>query len=189
MKLILVRHGETEGNRLRQYIGRTDLPLNETGCQQAMEAGAKLRAFSFTKAYHSPSLRTRQTVELILQGRNVERVADERLCELDFGKWDGLTYDEIERRDREHVYAWYDDPWQVAPPEGETLAALDARVTSWLDDVSAQHQPGDTLLVVAHGGPLRWLLASYAECDPSRFASVKIGPGEHVIWQRGGEST
>jgi len=94
--------------------------------------------------------------------------------ELDFGCWDGLTYEEIERLDRDRLWAWHDDPWRVSPPGGETLALLAARVESFVKEIGRKHD-GSTVLLVAHGGPLRWLI------DPAAFQSVRLAPGEvHV---------
>jgi alpha-ribazole phosphatase len=186
LDIFFVRHGETEGNRLKQYIGRTDLPLNERGREQiallveklAMELGGK----GFDRVFHSPSLRTRQTAEILLARHNVPLHSDPRLAELDFGAWDGKTYAEIEAADRELLWAWYDDPWSVTPPGGECLRDLDERLNAWVEHLLQNHR-GETLLVVTHGGPLRWFLARYVERDPAKFAALQAPTGSAVRCQ------
>jgi len=182
MKLLLLRHGETDGNRDRRYIGRTDLPLNATGHQQAQAAAEALRHVAITEVHHSPLLRARQTAAAVAAGRSLPMFEDPRLAEVDFGEWEGLTYSEIEARDRERVWAWYDDPWQLAPPGGETLAQLDARVMSWLRDTTARlgttaGTGTSTVLVVAHGGPLRWLRATLEHANPALFWQLRCATG------------
>jgi alpha-ribazole phosphatase/probable phosphoglycerate mutase len=174
MELILVRHGETAGNALRQYIGRTDLPLNERGREQIAELRGRLPLGRVTRVSHSPLLRTRQTAELL---HNATPSADPRLLELDFGDWEAKTYAELEAAARDHLWRWYDDPWQVAPPGGETLQDLDARLTAWHEDVLLSAGADETLLVISHGGPIRWWYAKYVLQDPTLFHNLHLPPG------------
>ncbi|HEU4965688.1 MAG TPA: histidine phosphatase family protein [Bacilli bacterium] len=194
MKLYLVRHGETDGNRERRYIGRTDCPLNDAGRAQATELGAKLSSTPFHAVISSPMQRTRETAELILAGTahsteaehrppRVPMQTDDRLAELHFGTWEGLTFEEVARQDRERIYAWYDDPWDLAPPEGESLQAMDARLTEWVEETLCcrNRQLPPNLLLVSHGGPLRWLLAKYLYRDTTEFARIALSPGQLVV--------
>lgn len=200
MKLILVRHGETEANRLRQYIGRTDVHLNEVGREQAREAARNIASFlsevgtppvTVHKVFHSPYERTRETALLIMQHlikeaelsidlRQSDRFqSDTRLAELHFGDWEGLTYEQAELRDRDRIWAWYDDPWQVAPPNGERLSELASRVAEWSAEVATDaHFQQQTMLVVSHGGPLRWFLAEHVLQDRQCFHTLKWAPGQ-----------
>ena len=181
MELILVRHGETDGNAKRQYIGRTDLPLNEAGRLQAQALAQTLAGRRVDRVLHSPSRRAEETAAFLLEGRELQAMAEPRWAELDFGAWEALTYEEIERRDRDRLWAWYDDPWQVAPPGGETLRALDARLGAWL---ASMEEEAGTVLVVTHGGPIRWFLAKLARQDARLFSSISIRPGACVICRR-----
>ncbi|TCP55785.1 alpha-ribazole phosphatase/probable phosphoglycerate mutase [Tumebacillus sp. BK434] len=172
--LLLIRHGETDANVQRRYIGRTDVPLNATGLAQAAELRAAFSEHRIAAIYHSPYQRTLATAAQLGE----ELRADERLAELHFGAWEALTYDEISERD--HLYSWYDDPWHFAPPGGETLQQLDLRLSSWLHDILARH-PEQTVAAVSHGGPLRWLLAKYAHRDTTLFHTLRLPPGGHAI--------
>ncbi len=189
MELILVRHGETDGNLKRQYIGRTDVPLNETGKSQAERVRGQVAEYPVKRVLHSPYQRTLETAEIVMQGRTAEWLADERLAELDFGAWEALTYSEVEMLDRDRLWAWYDDPYGVTPPRGESLDDLDQRVGAWLAEVTERAEQGadGALLVVAHGGTLRWLLAKYVLQEEWKFHSLRLEPGGLVVlaYQRG----
>lgn len=184
MDVIWVRHGETAGNALRQYIGRTDLPLNDAGREQILQLRERLRSelASVTHVYHSPYQRTRETMSLLL-GTDIQSpttYSDPRLAELDFGDWEAKSYADLEALDRDHLWRWYDDPWRVAPPNGETLHDLDTRLASWHEEVVLAATLPDTLLVVTHGGPLRWWYALHVLQDPARFPTLHLPPGGYV---------
>ncbi len=172
--LLLIRHGETDANVERRYIGHTDAPLNANGHRQAKELKAALAEHAICAIYHSPFQRTRDTAAQL--GAVLQ--ADLRLSELHFGDWEAHTYEEIAERDL--LFAWYDDPWNIAPPNGETLCQLDERLTAWLTDIIARHD-GQTIAVVSHGGPLRWLLAKYEHRDTAQFHSLRLPPGGFAI--------
>ena len=174
MELIFVRHGETDGNARRQYIGRTDLPLNGRGREQIRTLRETLALPETSRVFHSPLRRTTETTQLLFFKGGIP---DPRLMELDFGAWEARTYAEIEAEDRDHLWRWYDDPWQVAPPGGETLQDLDARLTSWHEDTVLAAAPDDTLVIVTHGGPLRWWHAKYVLQDTAHFSNLHVPPG------------
>lgn len=184
MKLILVRHGETEENRLRQYIGRTDVPLNERGREQALAVAQRMENMLIHQVVHSPYRRTLETAKLILQSqeawRSVAWRVDHRLEELHFGEWEGLTYQQVEQLHPERLWAWYDDPWKFPPPQGESLADLEQRVAEWVEELVDDRQE-ETWLVVSHGGPLRWFLAEHVLRDRSRFHALKWATGQMVV--------
>ncbi|MCX7569264.1 histidine phosphatase family protein [Tumebacillus sp. DT12] len=186
MRLVLVRHGETDGNVMRRYTGRTDVPLNENGRVQAAALGRELAEESVGRLVHAPSRRTRETAVLLAAGMNVGGMrleAEERLWELDFGAWEGLTYEQAHARDGARLWAWYDDPWTVAPPGGETLRALDERLTAWQEEMCAGHG-GETVIAVTHGGPIRLWVAKYAFGDAGLFPQLWVPPGGHVVCER-----
>ncbi|KEO81795.1 histidine phosphatase family protein [Tumebacillus flagellatus] len=176
MDLIFVRHGETEGNARRLYIGRTDLPLNDRGREQIIALRETLapQLRSVTSATHSPAARTTQTAQLLLPS-DVPLQPDPRLAELHFGDWEAKSYAELEAACRDRLWRWYDDPWTVAPPGGETLTELDARLTAWHDSFFQTKKT--TRLVVSHGGPIRYWYAKYVLQDPARFSALHLPPG------------
>lgn len=88
--LYIMRHGKTEWNELHKLQGRTDIPLNEEGRQMAKIAGEKYKDINFDVCYCSPLVRAKETAKLVLEGRNVPIIYDERLREMSFGIYEGM---------------------------------------------------------------------------------------------------
>ena len=89
--LYIMRHGKTEWNELHKLQGRTDIPLNEEGRQMAKIAGEKYKDINFDVCYCSPLVRAKETAKLVLEGRNVPIIYDERLREMSFGIYEGTN--------------------------------------------------------------------------------------------------
>ena len=152
----LVRHGETDWNRLGRLTGRSDRPLTERGREQASELGRRLQNLHFESVVSSPSIRAADTARLILEGQGHPIPAsrqDDRLLETDFGPFEGWSEDEL---NADPAGAHWRTTREV--PDGmETDEAMTERVQSIWADLSALE--GNTL-VVAHGGILRALLCA-----------------------------
>ncbi len=155
--LWLVRHGQTDWNLERRYQGQIDIPLNETGREQARRAAAQLRGRTFDALYASDLARARETAEIIAREVGLPIRPDKRLREISYGDWEGLTVDEVAAnggyRDRE-VSRLLDD-WRA--PGGESLGEVADRVWAAVQDIFQAH-PGQQVLVVAHGSCLAALL-------------------------------
>ncbi len=168
VRLLLVRHGETTWNTAHRYQGQTDIALSERGIRQARALARRLASEPIAAIYASDLRRASETARIIAALRAPANPAsagaaspalrlDRRLRELHFGAWEGMTYAEIGRLAADHLARWNADRLHVAPPDGETLAELAARVEALLEEIVRDHS-GETVLVVAHGGPLRALL-------------------------------
>ncbi len=163
--LFLIRHGETEWNRERRFQGHRDSPLTARGIAQAERAGRRLLAELDDPAAYaltsSPLGRARHTAILVAGaiGRAPGDVTlDDRLMEMTWGAWDGLTAAEIEARDPELWQARIDDRWTVAPPGGgETQQAILNRAMAWLGDLG----PATRVVAVAHGALGRAIRTAY----------------------------
>lgn len=162
--IYLVRHGETEWNRIRRYQGWSDSPLTDQGRAQAQAIGRFLCTLPEAQSADlvaSPIGRARHTAEIIREclGRSEPLRFDDRLRELSFGSWDGFMRADIaalmpgafdeERRDE----------WYFATPDGETYEVFAGRVGAWLAEAQARDQP---LIVVTHGVVTRILRGLYA---------------------------
>lgn len=147
-QLFLVRHGETDWNRQRRIQGRTDIPLNETGREQARVTGRRLAFRSWDGLLASPLSRARETAAII--GEEVglgEPDAVPALVERDYGEAEGMDWLEIERR----------FPSGTVVPGRETRADVANRVVPALMDIAAS-RPDAALIVVSHGGAIRAVL-------------------------------
>ena len=148
-RLILVRHGESEGNRERRFTTTpTELPLTETGRQQAREAATKIGArFAPELVISSPYLRARDTAKIIAAGLELAMRIEEHLHERDMGELKGQPYDAI-------VKLPGFDPaqhWIWKPPGGESFEDVKRRTAPILDRLAREHA-GREIVVVSHGG-------------------------------------
>jgi broad specificity phosphatase PhoE len=183
--ILLVRHGETEWNRSRRYQGWSDSPLTEQGVAQAEAIGRLLSSLPEARSAElvaSPIGRARRTAEIIRHclGRGEPLRVDDRLRELSFGSWDGLTRAEIAALrpgafDDEQRHEWY-----FAPPDGETYEVFAGRIGAWLAEA------GDRLLiVVTHGVVTRILRGLYAGLPRAKAMRLPV-PQDRIYRLAGG---
>jgi broad specificity phosphatase PhoE len=149
--VVLVRHGETEGESSIRYHGANDVPLSEHGRAQARAAARTIADLDFDLHLASTLSRSAESARILRPGRAVEHDGD--LCEIDFGRWEGLTRAEIEALDPELAAAWARDPLRFDFPEGEKRSEFHARVDRGL--ARAFGRDVERLLLVAHKGVVR----------------------------------
>lgn len=168
MKLYLIRHGETDYNKQKRNQGRIDIPLNEYGRELAIRTGAGLAEVPFDLCLCSPLKRARETAELILEGRNVPIITDERIIEVSFGIFEGRCWNPDIPGDFQH---FFDEPGKYkAPPDGESLEELKKRTGEFLRDICSREEYMDsTILVSTHGAALAGILANLKELPISKF--------------------
>jgi broad specificity phosphatase PhoE len=155
VEIVLVRHGETEWSRDWRHTGRTDIPLTETGREQAKVLRAPLSDWKFARVYSSPLSRARDTCELAGLGDRAELT--EALLEWDYGEYEGITTKEI----REKRPDWF--LWRDGCPGGETAEEVGARVDPLIAEL--KRAEGDVALF-AHGHILRVLAARWLGLPP-----------------------
>ena len=149
-RIILVRHGQTEWNRVERFRGRADVPLNEVGLAQAQAAGRRIVATWQPVAVHaSPLSRAVRTAEAIAGPLGLPVALAPDLVDIDYGQWQGLTPDEARQRWPDEVQAWYEAPHTARIPGGETLAALQARAMAAVGELAARYE-GQTIVLVSH---------------------------------------
>lgn len=149
-RLVLVRHGEAEGNSEHRFIGQTDVPLTDLGRRQAEAVGLRLRQVEIARVVSSDLSRTRDTAAAIaaVSGHDVEE--DPGLREIHNGEWAGLTPDEI-GAGWPDLYGRYRGGEDVPRPGGETWADVRHRVLEVLRRLLGAD---GTSVVVSHGGPV-----------------------------------
>ncbi len=149
--LYIMRHGKTEWNELRKLQGQTDIPLNEEGCLMAQAAHDKYINVHFDLCFSSPLKRAAQTAEILLNGRDVPIIADDRLKEMSFGEYEG-TVNYAEDPDCE-INVLFKEPeaYKEVAKGAETLAELFERVDSFLSQkVLSDVSKGKDILIVGH---------------------------------------
>ena len=158
LELVVVRHGVTAWNLERRYQGQRDIPLLLPDAVPGLDClRDHLANEAFDALYCSDLTRCRQTLDHIGAGRAWEARFDARLRELDFGEYEGRTWEELKGDSR--YRAWVDSAGRRAPPGGESADALWARLEAWLGEVlqRAAERGQRRVLAVSHGGAIREL--------------------------------
>jgi probable phosphoglycerate mutase len=170
---ILVRHGQTEWNRIERFRGRADVPLNETGLSQAEATGRRV-AGTWTPAavYSSPLSRAVNTAEAIARYFNLPVLAHPGLADIDYGEWQGLTPGEARKRWPEQVDDWYNHPERARIPGGERLAELRSRAMQTISELATRHA-GGTVVLVGHTVINRIILLGVLGLGNDHFWRIK----------------
>ncbi len=149
--LYVMRHGKTDWNLKHKLQGKTDIPLNDMGRQMAREASEKYKDVHFDICYCSPLIRARETAELLLEGRDVPVIIDDRLSEMGFGIYEGIenVFDKPECP----VRVLFFEPSEYKAVGGaESLEELIARTSEFLNDTALPLvNSGKDVLIVGHG--------------------------------------
>jgi len=185
-----IRHGETEWNAQGRWCGRTDVPLSDVGRRQAQLLARRLQPLPVEALYSSPLGRAMETAQIIGQAVGREPVADGRLVELNYGAWEGSTYEESKRTAPAVYAAWDADPASQAPPGGETGEQLIERVTPFLAEMAQRHPCGN-VVVVSHKTVCRLVachilglpLSEYRQRIPMENAALNIFEVREGTWR------
>ena len=165
MRLYLVRHGESEGNKRRLIFGSADFPLTKLGEKQAREAGEKLKGVAVAHCYASTLIRAAETARICLSGREVPITYHDELREQHMGEFEEGGFLELAERYPEQFPAMMEN-WVKNPPVGgESFCEVFERVTGFVQKVIDK---GEDAMIVAHNGPLSmlgvWLMGAPMEC-------------------------
>ena len=167
--IILVRHGQTEWNRIERFRGRADVPLNETGLAQAEATGRRVaQTWQPMAIYTSPLSRSIKTAQAIAKHFNLPVQIHPGLADIDYGAWQGLTPDEARQRWPEQIENWYHKPELANIPGGETLADLRQRAMQTISELARKH-PGETIVLVGHTVINRLILLGVLGLGTSAF--------------------
>jgi alpha-ribazole phosphatase len=163
--LLLVRHGQTSWNLQSRFQGNSDIPLDETGQRQALALGSRLSEEPIDVIFASDLKRSWDTAKIISERNKTPLIPEPRLREVNFGEWEGLTYDEIKTNYPQALESWEKDMLHAAAPGGENLEQLASRVNDTFERIMSEHASED-VLVVAHGGSLQILLCLLLGLSP-----------------------
>lgn len=180
VRLLLVRHGETEWNRQGRFQGQIDIPLNENGRLQAQKAGEFLKDVGIDFAVSSSMARPKETAEIILQHHpNVELGLNADLREISHGLWEGKFEKEIEQEFPGELERWRTIPNQVQMPEGENLQQVCERSTAAWEKIvqTALDENWQIGLIVAHDATNKTLLCHILGLPAENFWNFRQGNG------------
>ncbi|MDI1244594.1 MAG: histidine phosphatase family protein [Rhodoferax sp.] len=186
-RIIAIRHGETAWNVDTRLQGHLDIGLNPKGLWQAEQAARALADESIDAIYASDLLRAWHTARAIAQTTGASLLASQNLRERCFGRFEGKTYGELEAQWPEEALRWRQREPAWAPPGGESLLALRARIAAAVDAMAAQHVGGQIVLV-AHGGVLDVLyrLATGQELQAPRTWQLGNAAINRLLWTADG---
>lgn len=174
-RVILVRHGQTLWNALGKYQGHTDVPLNEVGIEQARKVAKRLAGENISAVYASDLSRAKDTAKIIAQKHGLEVETDKKLREMNFGLWEGKTYNQIQEEYPQLVKVWISDPQLLQIPQGETFSQVQLRAIRALKEIIRRHNINETIVVVAHGLTIISIICAVLEIDLKNMWKIKQG--------------
>jgi 2,3-bisphosphoglycerate-dependent phosphoglycerate mutase len=187
--LVLVRHGESEWNKLNLFTGWRDVDLSETGIEEAKRAGAliKKEGMHFDIAFTSALKRAQRTLDIILDElgqTGLETIKDQALNERDYGDLAGLNKDDARKRwGEEQVHIWRRS-YDVAPPGGESLKDTAARVLPYYEArIWPEVKAGKNVIVAAHGNSLRALVMKLDNLSRDEVLKLNLATGAPIIYR------
>jgi broad specificity phosphatase PhoE len=167
--VVLVRHGQTEWNRVERFRGWADVPLNETGLAQAKATGERVASeWKPVAVYSSPLSRAVKTAEAIARHCDLPVQIQDGLADINYGQWQGLTPDEVKQRWPEIHRAWHNAPHTARIPGGETLDEIRARAMQAVSGIAARHA-GQAVALVSHTVVNRVILLAILGLGNDRF--------------------
>lgn len=203
-KLILIRHGECLGGHIIR--GRTDSQLSALGCLQLQSSTDKLlEGYGKPSAIScSPLLRCQQFAADKAKELAVSLTIEPQLAEINYGDWDGLTFEHVYENSPQAIDGFFNDPWSNPPPQGETMTQFERRVNSGFDklcllvsslvnnaDIDIHHNEEPCLWVFTHGGVIRQIMAHILgiKQQPFMFTNIDIPYGAVIpvslCWDNG----
>jgi 2,3-bisphosphoglycerate-dependent phosphoglycerate mutase len=187
--LVLVRHGESEWNKLNLFTGWKDPDLSEKGIAEARKAGKLLKGagLRFDIAFTSVLLRAQHTLDLILDELGqpgLETLKDKALNERDYGELSGLNKDEARKRwGAEQVHIWRRS-YDIRPPGGESLKDTAARTLPYYETaIWPKVKAGRNVIVSAHGNSLRSLIMRLDHMTPEQILKLELGTGVPTVYR------
>lgn len=173
--LLLIRHGETDWNRENRFQGQNDIPLNAAGIEQGRALQRLLHDSPLDVVYTSDLSRARQTAETILgsRTRTLPILSERRLRERNYGRWEGLTREEVMERFPDSWNRWRTEFACHRPEGGETLTEVRQRVSDFLDEILRTCE-GQKVMVVGHGGSVKTLVVAALGASVEALRSFQI---------------
>jgi alpha-ribazole phosphatase len=177
-KLTLIRHAALDSSLDGCYVGRLDAPLSESGKQQAVDLAGRLQSTEIDALWCSPAHRARETAKLLNVGLKLDSLILDELHEVNFGRWEGLTFEQIKVADPELVNDWADLKEGFSFPEGESHSAFQRRIESVAQNIEDCHYKH--LALVTHGGVISRLLCKLIGWPAKDYLKIKIQRGGFV---------
>jgi len=173
-QVIFLRHGQAKNNTERILAGRTEgIPLTDTGVEQAKHTAELLKHMNISAIYSSPIQRAKHTAEIVGEHNSLDVTIDDRLIELDMGKFTGMPYDEIFNSHGNVFMKFYNGELEIAHNGVETFAAVKKRVLGIVDHIIEKH-PDENIVLVTHMDPIKAMLSTIVDLSPTNLFELII---------------
>jgi len=173
-QIIFLRHGQAKNNTERILAGRTKgIPLTEIGIKQAEHTAELLEHMNISAIYSSPIQRAKHTAEIVAEHNSLNVTIDERLIELDMGKFTGIPYDEIFTTHGNVFMKFYNGELEIAHNGVETFIEVKKRVLGIVDHVIEKH-PDENVVLVTHMDPIKAMLSTIVDLSPTNLFELII---------------
>ncbi len=186
MKLVIVRHGQSQWNLENKFTGEVDVPLTKQGRNEAREAGKKLTGIVFGRCFTSMLIRAQETLEIILQEIHqpgIPVIKDKALNERNYGELQGLNKAEMAEKYGKHQIDLWRRSYDIVPPGGESLKDTAARVIPYYEKNIEPFLRSENILIAAHGNSLRALMMHLEHINPEKIPFVDIHTGAPRIYE------
>jgi broad specificity phosphatase PhoE len=177
--LFLIRSGVTDWDRAHRLPGRRDLSLAETGRAQAETSRHLLATLHIDELLCSPLQRAIETAEVIAAPHGIPVARDTRLTAMHFGRWEGMSRDELAHDER--YRAFLDNPLNVQSFDGESLSDVRARVLAAVDQALEDNEIGANIVLVTHASVIRVLLLHFLGMPPTSYHQLHVTPGAATV--------
>jgi len=172
--IIFLRHGQAKNNLERILTGRTPgIPLTEKGIDQAEKAAKFLEDMNISAIYSSPIERARHTAEIVGKHNSLDVIIDDRLIELDMGKFTGVPYDEIFTTHGNVFMKFYNGELEIAHNGVETFSEVKKRILGIVDHVIENH-PDQNVVLVTHMDPIKAMLSTVVDLTAENLFELMI---------------
>ena len=164
--IIFLRHGQAENNTKRILAGRTEgVPLTKIGIEQAEQIGKYLKPIDISAIYSSPIERANNTAKIVAESNSIDYKLDERLTELDMGKFTRMPYDEIFAKHGNVFLKFYSNDPIISEHNVETFPHVQKRVMDMLDYIIKKHDQ-ENVILVTHMDPIKSVIAKVMDLKP-----------------------
>jgi probable phosphoglycerate mutase len=173
-QIIFLRHGQAKNNTERILAGRTEgIPLTDTGVEQAKHTAELLKHMNISAIYSSPIQRAKHTAEIVGEHNSLDVTIDDRLIELDMGKFTGMPYDEIFNSHGNVFMKFYNGELEIAHNGVETFVDVKKRVLGIVDHIIEKH-PDENIVLVTHMDPIKAMLSTIVDLSPTNLFELII---------------
>ncbi|QAA34834.1 alpha-ribazole phosphatase [Clostridium manihotivorum] len=184
MKLIFIRHGETEANNKGIYQGTCDYPLSNNGIIQNINLKSKLGQMNINKVYYSSLKRAKVTADMVFDfsKEDIKFLEEPAFNEIDFGKWEGKDYRYIDLNYHDEFQNFIKDYRTFMFPEGESFKAFYSRVSLGIEKIISESKGEEIVAVVAHGGTIRAAICYLLSLGHEAFYKFNINHGCYTLF-------